>query len=79
MGILASIFRRDRVTLQPARYYDDEHGFRLRRFLDFPLRELSLFSEMVGGSPCIEQEGPEITNPVPTVVARSDFPPRATP
>ena len=56
MGILTSIFRRDRVTLQPTRYYDDQHGFRYRRFLDFPLGELSLFSEMVGGSPCFEQE-----------------------
>ncbi len=56
MGILGSILRRDRVTLQPAMYYDDEHGFRHRRFLDFPLGKLFPFSEMVGGSPRIEQK-----------------------
>ena len=40
MGVLGSIFRRGRVTFQPARYYDEEHGFRHRRFLNFPLGEL---------------------------------------
>jgi len=56
MGILASIFRRDRVMLQLARYCDDEHGFRHRRFLDFPLGKLFLLPGMVGGSPRIEQK-----------------------
>ena len=56
MGILGGIFRRDRVTLQPARYYDVEHGFRHRRFLDFPLGKLFLLPGMVGGSPRIEQK-----------------------